>query len=364
MDKFQACMVLHALGDTIGFKNGDWEFNYGQTNLTPEVSNDRLFEFIELGGINQINLKNWIVSDDTIMHIATAESLLENYKSINDFGNILAKKYVESFKDMNNRWHGEWTKKSIPKLESGTKWNELPYDTRAGGNGGAMRACCIGLIYHGKKRRSDLIAMSIEAGRVTHNYVVGYLGSLVSALFTAYAIEKVEIARWPFKLIALFKSGKIESYLKKTRGYDDYMRDKDIFIDRWQKYIAYRYLGKQLRFNKARRSPAYRSQSYIDNFSIKKKGENEFPGDMGQDSVIIAFDSLVDAAHEPVAWEKLVVYSMLHLGDSDTTGAIAAAWYGAMFGFLDIPSNNLKYLEYKKKLMALGEKLYLKAQSI
>ena len=21
-------MILHALGDTIGFKNGDWEFNY------------------------------------------------------------------------------------------------------------------------------------------------------------------------------------------------------------------------------------------------------------------------------------------------------------------------------------------------
>ena len=28
-DKVDAIMILHALGDTIGFKNGDWEFNYG-----------------------------------------------------------------------------------------------------------------------------------------------------------------------------------------------------------------------------------------------------------------------------------------------------------------------------------------------
>jgi ADP-ribosylglycohydrolase len=49
---------------------------------------------------------------------------------------------------------------------------------------------------------------------------------------------------------------------------------------------------------------------------------------------------------------------MLHIGDSDTTGCIAAGLYGAMYGFGDVPENNLKYLELKDKTYQFGKKLY------
>jgi len=80
-------------------------------------------------------------------------------------------------------------------------------------------------------------------------------------------------------------------------------------------------------------------------------------GASGIDSVIIAYDCLIDAGNK---WEKLVVYSMLHNGDTDTTGCIAAAFYGAVYGFGEVNKNVLKYLEYKDELTKLGKGLYKK----
>jgi len=75
-EKYVACILLHAVGDTIGFKNGDWEFNYNQ-KFDPNYSTTLLYEFISLGGIIGIDFNGWKVSDDTIMHMDTCYALLE-----------------------------------------------------------------------------------------------------------------------------------------------------------------------------------------------------------------------------------------------------------------------------------------------
>ena len=33
---------------------------------------------------------------------------------------------------------------------------------------------------------------------------------------------------------------------------------------------------------------------------------------------------------------------MFHGGDSDSTGVMAAAWFGALYGYADVPENNYK----------------------
>ena len=75
-----------------------------------------------------------------------------------------------------------------------------------------MRSACVGLVYDTIEK---VIEVSIEAGRITHNNPIGFLGSVVSACFTFYAINGVEIEKWAALLFTeIFP--KAEEYVRKT----------------------------------------------------------------------------------------------------------------------------------------------------
>jgi ADP-ribosylglycohydrolase len=255
--------------------------------------------------------------------------------------------------NIKNRHPGITTMNKLELIKNGFKWNEIKYNKYGGGCGGAMRTSCIGLLFSGIENRDKLIAFSIEASRITNNSVIGYLGGLVSALFTAFAIENKDIETWPFLLLELLSSKKIDKYIKNTRDYEEYLKDKPEFVNYWKKYVEIRFIDKKFNYQKALTIPSIRSMWYIDNFVI-----NKLPaGSLGHDSTIIAYDALVEAKDK---WETLVVYSMIHIGDSDSTGCIAASWYGALYGLNNIPVSNYKYLEYYDKLYKFGKKIYKK----
>ncbi len=77
MQRFEACIVLSAVGDVIGFKNGRWEFMRDGSKI--------LLQFHELTqnkGLRNLHIdKNWLVSDDTVMHLATIDALLSHFSS-------------------------------------------------------------------------------------------------------------------------------------------------------------------------------------------------------------------------------------------------------------------------------------------
>ena len=77
-DRYIMCMLAHALGDTIGFKNGDWEFNNGIKKFSVTLANEILNEFISLGGVNRIDISKWIVSDDTAFHLMTGKTFVDD----------------------------------------------------------------------------------------------------------------------------------------------------------------------------------------------------------------------------------------------------------------------------------------------
>jgi ADP-ribosylarginine hydrolase len=350
-DRYIACMVLHAVGDTIGYKNGDWEFNYNKS-VEYSYSDILLFEYISLGGIF-LNLDGWKVSDDTILHIDTSLILLQENKDVNNFGDLVSEQYVSSMENLKHRHPGITTMEKLELIKNGFKWDKIKYNRYGGGCGGAMRTSCIGLLFSSDQDIDKLIAFSIEASRITNNSVIGYLGGLVSALFTAYAIENKDIETWPFLLLELLSSKKIDNYIKNTRDYEYYIKDKSEFVNYWKKYVEIRFIDKKFNYQKALTIPSNRSMWYIDNFTINKLP----PGSLGHDATIIAYDALVEAKDK---WETLVVYSMIHMGDSDSTGCIAGSWYGALYGLKNIPISNYKYLEYYNKLLKIGKKIYSK----
>ena len=46
-ERYVACMILHALGDTIGFKNGEWEF-LGQKMDIANALSEKLNDFFQV----------------------------------------------------------------------------------------------------------------------------------------------------------------------------------------------------------------------------------------------------------------------------------------------------------------------------
>ena len=78
-------------------------------------------------------------------------------------------------------------------------------------------------------------------------------------------------------------------------------------------------------------------------------------GASGHDAPMIAYDALLCSGD---SWSELCLHSMLHGGDSDSTGIIAAACWGAKYGYEGVPEGHYKKLEYLDHLRLLAKKLY------
>ena len=76
---YKACMVLGAVGNALGYKGGQWEFN--------EVGKHIHIELDDLGGLSKVTISKengFPLSDDSILHIHTAEALLSKWNTLDE----------------------------------------------------------------------------------------------------------------------------------------------------------------------------------------------------------------------------------------------------------------------------------------
>lgn len=374
-NKTQAAIMIASYLDTIGFKNGQWEFNYFKNNSTQNI-NDAIninftivHHFMSLGGFNNIDIKNWKASDDTLLIMATIKALIDGANEHN-FINRYIEIYDELLKE--ERGSGYQTKKSIDYLKKIIKKDKkpsyldmIPYDKNMGGNGAAIRTGPIGIYY--AKNLDKLISTSIVASRLTHNIPIGYLGGLLSALFTSYAYNNIDVFLWIDKLIELIKSKKIINYIHTTDIGTNHDKEINEYFSYWFKYKETRYTdlikfrGKSQFIFPNERFMAL--SEYVIDFD--NRGKFNF-GSSGLDSIIFTYDCLLMAIvpnerlelniDKPEYNSELFLFlSTLHIGDSDSTGAIGGFWYGALLGYNGFDLEKIKKIEYYKELKKLSD---------
>jgi ADP-ribosylarginine hydrolase len=371
-EKISASLVLGSYLDTLGFNNGVWEFNY---NFNVKTLNDAiainyeiLNNFFIMGGFN-IDISDWIASDDTIMMIATMKACHKG-GNINNF----ISEYIKILPALEDkkRISGITTLNSLRILEKTKNPKKIHYSDKMGGNGAAMRTHYIGIFF---KDINKIIETSLIASRLTHNYPLGFLGGMTTALFTHYAINNIEPWKWCDLLIELNENKTIDNIIKNMTEFNDifdkYMEDKEEFWTPFYKFRERRVKHFHTRGNEF----IYGASRFTDlieicyninvNESIKPFQYDKFGGD-GAAAIIIALDSILlsiiskNNEHDinldkpdtlKYNWQSVIFFSTLHFGDNDTVGAITGMLYGALRGYDGVDRKIINMLEFKKELI-------------
>jgi ADP-ribosylarginine hydrolase len=158
----------------------------------------------------------------------------------------------------------------------------------------------------------------------------------VSALFTSYALQGKPVENWGCDM--LIDLERALQYVKSSGvSVKENIDAWSSFTDRWVYYLNIRKI-----------STKNNQPVFPDKFDAKERElfyksitGGSWPGSNGYDSVIIAYDALLGCKG---SWKEVCLRAVLHGGDNDSTGCIAASWFGAMYGFNGVPHQNYKVI--------------------
>ena len=339
-------MVCASYCDTIGFKNSDWEFNFGMEIQTLDqfyiATNTILENYIYLGGKN-IDISDLIASDDTILLLATLKGIkLHNHRqAIMDYKNLLEEN--KRYSGINTLEQLKWIQKNPDKFVS--------YNEQAGGNGAAIRTAPIGIVFDDI---GQVIYNSIFNSIQTHNQVLGYLGGMAVASITFFAKNKIKPTLWFDELIKLEDLKKIDHVIENS-NYPDvkkYTLGKDSFWNKIRDYHEFR-IPKILKRTFEKNIDRYR---YLLRLLRPNYLNSKFVhlGASGLEAIILSYEAILLSYNEKknlIDFDKLIYYGVLHFGDNDSTGAIVGAWYAAFHNSVPehIQTNKLEFIEDIKK---------------
>ncbi|KYO25070.1 protein ADP-ribosylarginine hydrolase [Alligator mississippiensis] len=337
-------MVLSGAGDALGYRGSLWEYCPSGPQIQAELA--------ALGGLAALRVAppDWPVSDDTVLHLATAEALATGLSG-DALLQELARRYVEAMGDMEGRKPGPTSILGTSQLRPGQPGgHRIPFNPTGTGCGAAMRAMAIGLRYPRPTDLPHLIRVSVESGRMTHHHPTGYLGALAAALLTALAVQGVPPEQWGARLLQTLPLA--QAYVRDAGG--DVAPNMEAWADfpeRWARYLAERGLATgsgPARFPEPY-GPAERDVAYT---ALSLDG---WAGRSGHDAPMIAYDALLGAG---ASWDQLCARAAFHGGDSDSTAVIAGCWWGVTHGLDGVPPGNHAHLEYRARMVEAADRLH------
>lgn len=347
MEKFQAAMLLGAVGDSLGYRKGRWEGCTSGSQIQKELA--------ALGGLAALKLdpENWPLSDGALMHMTTAEALVTDFWCLEDLYREVVRLFVAAMVSLQGRTPDPSTVESCAHLKPNNfllAWH-TPFNEKGSGFGAATKSMCVGMRYWQSERLENLVEVSIEIGRMTHNHPIGFLGSLCTALFASYAVQGKPVVSWGRDLMKVIP--KAEDYCRKTiRHMAEYQEKWFYFEAKWQFYLQEREIEEE-----GQNKPLFpHSYDADETDKVYKSWSSEGRGGhRGHDAPMIAYDALLAAGSD---WGELCKRAMFHGGESSATGLIAGCLYGLLYGLNQVPSGLYQDLDKREKLEELGAKLY------
>lgn len=337
-DKCRGSLVGGAVGDALGYavEFSSWDSikrKFGERGITEfELNKDGIAEF----------------SDDTQMSLFTAEGLLTAVTSDNTSEKILS--YIRSSYE---HWYATQTRSPYPISRSwlsnvASLWSQRapgmtcmdamhqisfgdgsPVGNDSKGCGGVMRVAPLGIY---AAAHPDVMASNVAgnlagaAAEITHKHLLSTFSSMALAMIVAECIKEDDMNREKFKEIVIDR-------VFKSLG--QRFRRNDALADLFNLILKAMYHG---------------TSKDSEEIAIRDIGQ----GWVAEETLAIAIFSVMRHIDN---FEKCVVCSVNHGGDSDSTGAVAGNIIGAILGYSAIPEKYLANLEVKDVIVSVADDL-------
>lgn len=337
IDKYRGCIIGGAVGDALGFAV---EFMQDET----------IFQKYGELGITKHDLINGVaqISDDTQMTLFTANGLLLGTTRgmtrgiMGSYPGYIALCYKEWYKTqyesypLNEKYPYSWLI-NVPELfasrapgntclsaiESGIEGTIQEPINRSKGCGGVMRVAPIG-IYFGDKRITidDVDMIAAETAALTHGHELGYIPA-AALVHIIHLISHQEIS-----LIDAVN----DAIVSMERLFPD-SKHMSTFTGLMKKAIA------------------LSEENFDDLDAIRELGQ----GWVAEETLAIAVYCALKYSQD---FEKAIIASVNHSGDSDSTGAVTGNILGAYLGMKAIPQKFIENLELKDVILEIADDLY------
>lgn len=296
-EQFQGCLVGQALGDALGF------VVEGQpATFCRRYVNERLV-LDGVGGLERGLFHLGQYSDDTQL----ARELMQSYAARDCFDpEHYAGRIAAIFSEGRIVGRGRSTKEAAERLARGVPWNEAGTPPPSTGNGSAMRAGPVGLLFYDDEE--GLVWAAREQGIITHRDTRCSAGAVAIAGAVAAVLREGPVAR-------LDLLGQLSELTARVHAPS---AEALISLSGWAAL------------------PPDQAAARISRVGLER-GANEGRGEIAPSVMPSVLWSLYSFLRSPEDYWETVRTAIAVGGDVDTTAAMAGAISGAHLGLTAIP---------------------------